>query len=84
MNNVTGTFRVYGGGRDAALRFAFFEKATSTKLLHQYWLHYQFFCMYRCEFPRGSHIVSNIVWEKVGDSRYGYNRFTTFKTFSSI
>jgi len=45
-----GTFRVFGGGRDAALR---------------------------CEFPRGSHIVSNIVWEKVGDSRYGYNRYNS-------
>jgi len=51
MNNVlSGTFRVYGGGRDAALR---------------------------CEFPRGSHIVSNIVWEKVGDSPYGYNRYNS-------
>jgi len=45
-----GTFRVTGGGRDAALR---------------------------CEFPRGSQIVSNIVWEKVGDSRYGYNRYNS-------
>jgi len=45
-----GTFRVYSGGRDAALR---------------------------CEFPRGSHIVSNIVWEKAGDSRFGYNRYNS-------
>ena len=29
---------------------------------------------WRCEFPHGSHIVSNIVWEKVGEPRYGYNR----------
>jgi len=50
VNVGSGTFRVYGGGRDAALR---------------------------CEFPRGSHIVSNIVWEKVGDSRYGYNRYNS-------
>jgi len=47
-----GTFRVFSGGRDAALR---------------------------CEFPHGSHIVSNIVWEKVGEPRYGYNRLRSLR-----
>ena len=82
MNNVlSGTFRVYGGGRDAALRFVSLKKQ-----------HQQNYCistgdtinviLYRCEFPRGSHIVSNIVWEKVGDSPYGYNRSTASKTLA--
>ena len=26
-----------------------------------------------CEFPRGSHLISNIVWERVGDKDH-YNR----------
>ena len=26
-----------------------------------------------CEFPRGSHLISNIVWERVGDRNY-YSR----------
>ena len=30
--------------------------------------------MLTCDFPRGSNIVSNLVWERVGDRSYGSRR----------
>jgi len=34
-----------------------------------------------CEFPRGSHLVSNIVWERVRDNNYGSSRYNSLRGY---
>merc|ERR1711892_1427199 len=34
-----------------------------------------------CEFPRGSHLISNIVWERVGDRGYSSSRSSNLRDY---